>query len=69
MPMCVEKFQGKLERITWDFGLNQMKPVWNEKAKIHGAMKEISQLLKISVLLQTFSFLKCPINYTYSGVL
>lgn len=34
MPMSVEKFQGKLERITWDFGLNQMKPVWNVKAKI-----------------------------------
>lgn len=34
MPMSVEKFQGKLERITWDFGLNKMKPVWNVKAKI-----------------------------------
>lgn len=33
MPMSVEKFQGKLEGITWDFGFNQMKPVWNVKAK------------------------------------
>jgi hypothetical protein len=32
--MSAEKFQGNSERITWDFGLNQMKPVWNEKAKI-----------------------------------
>lgn len=70
MPMSVEKFQGKLERITWDFGLNQLKPVWNVKAKIIWAVKEISQLLKYQFYSKLFlSFLECSINCTYSGIL
>lgn len=33
MPMSVEKFQGKLEGITCDFGLNQMKPFGMKKQR------------------------------------